>query len=177
MKTETSFSHACGESNYHLVFCPKYRHAIFNDADLKKACECSLIETADKYGVILRAMRVCGDHIHLFVALKPDQSVSWAMHKFKGRSAHELFEAFPWLKEWKVWKMRFWGGHLWSPGYFFRSVGSTTNEAVDFYIKISQDKSMREKYYSMVGSPHEDTYVTFIKKQMEDPQMSLADYT
>ena len=55
---------------------------------------------------------------------------------------------FPWLKQFEVGEKRFWGGHLWSRGYFFRSVGSTTDQAVEFYIKISQDKKKREKYYS-----------------------------
>ena len=55
---------------------------------------------------------------------------------------------FPWLKQFEVGEKRFWGGHLWSRGYFFRSVGSTTDQAVEFYIKISQDKKQREKYYS-----------------------------
>jgi len=176
MTTEISFSHACGESNFHLVFSPKYRHEIFEDAELKKACERSLVGTATAYDMTIRAMKVCEDHIHLFIALRPDQSVSWAVHKFKGRAAHELFTTYPWLKVGRVGDKRFWGGHLWSEGYFFRSVGSTTNEAVDFYIKVSQDKKMRDKYYSMVGGCQEDPYVTFLKKQLEGPQTTLYDF-
>ncbi len=37
------------------------------------------------------------------------------------------------------------GRTFWLRGYFFRSVGSTTDEAVEFYIKITQDKQLREK--------------------------------
>jgi REP element-mobilizing transposase RayT len=31
-----------------------------------------------------------------------------------------------------------WGGHLWSRGKFFRSVGAVTTEKVEYYIKESQ---------------------------------------
>ena len=180
---ETSYSHAYGESNYHIVFSPKYRHAIFDENDfknhgseLKRFCEESFVRTAGEYTIRIRAMKVMPDHNHLFVSLKPDQSVSWSVHKFKGRSARELFKEFPWLKEFKPGEKRFWGGHLWSEGYFFRSVGSTTDEAVDFYIKVSQDKELRDKYYTKVGGCQEDPYVTFIKEQMRAPQMTLADF-
>jgi putative transposase len=80
------------------------------------------------------------DHIHLFVLVSPRFSVSEVVQYFKGYSAYRIFSEFPWLKEYKPGEERFWGGHLWSRGYFFRSVGSTTDEAVEFYIKVTQDR-------------------------------------
>ncbi len=110
------------------------------------------------------------DHIHLFVSIPPKFSVSETVHQFKGYSARKIFLEFPWLKQYGVGEKRFWGGHLWSLGYFFRSVGSTTDEAVEFYIRITQDKQLREKYYMIVGSTDnkattEDPYIEFMKNK------------
>ena len=180
---EISFSHACGESNYHIVFSPKYWHEIFDENDLKnrgpeikRFCAQSFIRTAEKYGMKIRTMRLMPDHVHMFVGLRPDQSVAWAVQMFKGRASFELFRAQEWLRDWDVGNKRFWGGHFWSNGYFFRSVGCTINEAVDFYIRVSQDRELRGKYYTIAGGYQEDPYVTHLKEQMRKSQMKLADF-
>ncbi|CAG0999641.1 hypothetical protein METP3_03209 [Methanosarcinales archaeon] len=38
MKTE-SYSHCHGESSFHIVFGPKYRHDIFGKDEIKTFCE------------------------------------------------------------------------------------------------------------------------------------------
>ena len=83
---------------------------------------------------------------------------------------------FPWLKQFEVGEKRFWGGHLWSRGYFFRSVGSTTDQAVEFYIKISQDKKQREKYYSTGNiknnrATSEDPYIEFLQNKLNQAEL------
>jgi hypothetical protein len=64
---------------------------------------------------------------------------------------------------------------LWSRGYFFRSVGSTTDQAVEFYIKISQDKKQREKYYSTGNNKKnkattEDPYIEFLQSKLKQSE-------
>ena len=71
------------------------------------------------------------DHIHLFVDLRPDMSVSFAFQILKGYSSRMIFKYHPWLRR------HFRTGHLWSPGKFFRSVGSVTDEAIKNYIAQS----------------------------------------
>jgi putative transposase len=169
MKTE-SFSHCHGESSFHIVFSPKYRHDIFEKEQIKAFCEKTFNEIALKESFVIRALKMVGDHVHLFVSIPPKYSVSDTVQRFKGYSAYRLFQEFPWLKQYKYGEKRFWGGHFWSRGYFFRSVGSTTDEAVEFYIKITQDKQLREKYYTTVGSMDkkttaEDPYVEFLRNQ------------
>ncbi len=169
MKTE-SFSHCHGESSFHIVFSPKYRHDIFGKDEIKTCCEKIFKEVTSKEGFDIRALKVMADHIHLFVSIPPKFSVSETVHQFKGYSARKIFLEFPWLKQYEVGEKRFWGGHLWSRGYFFRSVGSTTDEAVEFYIKITQDKQLREKYYMIVGSTDnkattEDPYIEFMRNR------------
>jgi len=77
----------------------------------------------------------------LFVSIPPKFSVSDTVQYFKGYSARKIFLEFPWLKQFELGEKRFWGGHLWSRGYFFRSVGSTTDKAVEFYVKSVKTKN------------------------------------
>ena len=82
-------------------------------------------------------MEVMTDHIHLFVEIPPTMSVSFAFNVLKGKTAKMFFKRFP------EWRRYFIKGHkkahLWSPGKFFRNVGSVTAEAVQNYIKHSNN--------------------------------------
>ena len=81
-----------------------------------------------------------------------------------------MFRAFPWLKKYKPGEPRFWGGHFWSRGYFYRSVGSTTDNAVEFYIRLSQKSELRDKYYNTAGNQmeltNEDPYIRYLQRKM-----------
>ncbi len=127
-----SFSHAFGESNYHIVLVPKYRRDIFKNIDAARGCKLIFREIAEKYRYKILALEVMEDHIHLFLEIHPTHSLSRTFQLFKGISARILFLRFPSLKK------KLWGGHLWSKGKFFRSVGEVTSERIEFYIKESQ---------------------------------------
>ena len=127
-----SFSHGFGESNYHIVLVPKYRRWIFKDVHVARGCKLVFQEIADEYGYKILALEVTPNHVHLFLAMHPTHSLSRTFQLFKGISARKLFWRFPSLKK------QLWGGHLWSRGKFFRSVGEVTNERIEFYIKESQ---------------------------------------
>lgn len=100
MKTE-SFDHSHGESSFHIVFCPKYRHAVFEDHDIKTFCEEIFKEVAERHGLDIRALMVIRDHVHLFVLMPPKFSVSSTVQYFKEYSAYKIFKESPWLKEYK----------------------------------------------------------------------------
>ena len=127
-----SFSHAYGESNYHIVLVPKYRRDIFKNIHAARGCKLIFHEIAEKYGYGILALEVMEDHVHLFLEMHPTHSLSRTFQLFKGISARKLFQRFPSLKK------KLWGGHLWSRGKFFRSVGQVTSERVEYYIKESQ---------------------------------------
>jgi putative transposase len=55
------------------------------------------------------------------------------MQYLKGRSSKMLQEEFSDLRK------RYWGQHLWSTGYFCRTVGAVTDEMVQEYIEKQQD--------------------------------------
>jgi putative transposase len=127
-----SFSHAYGESNYHIVLVPKYRRKIFKDIHVARGCRLVLFEIASRYGYNILALEIMEDHVHLFLEMHPIHSLSRTFQLFKGISARKLFWRFPSLKK------QLWGGHLWTKGKFFRSVGEVTSDKIEFYIKESQ---------------------------------------
>lgn len=124
-------SHGYGQCAYHIVLVPRYRHKIFMDTKLQKRCEDLLKEIASNHGLRIFELQVASDHVHIFLALKPIQSVSEAICLLKCNSARMLFAEFPELKK------QFWSGHLWSDGKFYRSIGQVTAETIQHYIARS----------------------------------------
>jgi len=125
-------SHGYGQCAYHIVLVPRYRHKIFMEASLQKRCEELLREIASNHGFRVFELQVASDHVHIFLGLKPTQSVSEAICLLKCNSARVLFEEFPELSK------RFWSRHLWSDGKFYRSIGQVTAETIQHYIARSE---------------------------------------
>lgn len=124
--------HSVGQNAFHLVWCPKYRWHVLKPNPINKMCEALIRGTCYYEGYVVHELEVMHDHIHLFVELPPHVSVSEAFHKIKGRTSRILRSKFIWLR--KMYKR----GHMWSPGKFYRSVGSVTKETIENYIKYSQ---------------------------------------
>jgi len=163
--------HSVGEASFHIVFNPKYRHGIFAYIILLKFCKHVFEGIAFKYNINIRALEIMANHIHLFVSIPSTLSISQIVKYFKGISSRKMFLAFPWLKFCEPGRERFWGGHFWSRGYFFRSVGSTTDKAVEFYIKVTQNHHLKEKYYTSVGKSKnhgliDDPYIEYLQGKL-----------
>ena len=125
-----AYSSSFGRNLQHLCFVPKYRHKIFVHKDVQERCAQSFADTAQRYGMRIHELAFNIDHVHMVVEIGPRLSVADAARLFKGASAHALFGALPWLRQ-----KYFWGGHLWSPAYFFDSVGMNTYENVQQYVR------------------------------------------
>ncbi|MFO8110151.1 MAG: IS200/IS605 family transposase [Thermoplasmata archaeon] len=153
---------------------------------LRFFCQSMFERIAETYGFEIKALEIMDDHIHLFVGIGPNYSVSDTVRNFKSISAREMFGAFEWLKEYKPGEPRFWGGNFWSRGYFYRSVGSTTSEAVEFCINVSQKEELRDKYYARAKdgkrSCGEDPYLEYKMgnldlQRISNTQATLRDFT
>lgn len=114
--------------NYHMVWCPKYRHDVLTgDVDffLKE-----LISTICKgYGYDLLELEVMPDHIHLFVSTPPYIAPTEIVKTIKSISATSVFRKFKKLKG-----RKFWGSGLWSKGYYVGTAGTVTVETIRRYI-------------------------------------------
>ena len=125
-----SYSSSFGKTRHHISFIPKYRHKIFGYERIKVICEHSFFETAEKYELIIRELGFDIDHLHLIIDIPPRYSVSQVVKLLKGRSSRKLFKTFPWLR-----RKFFWGGKLWSPAYYFDSVGDVQSEVIERYVR------------------------------------------
>lgn len=70
-------------------------------------------------------------------------SVSKLVQQLKGKTSRKLQIEYPELKR------RYWGQHLWSTGYFCRSVGSVTKEIIKNYIENQVDEY--DENFKIVG--------------------------
>ena len=166
------FSHSFGESNFHIVFAPKYRHDVLRGR-IAHVCDYAFEEAGKKWWFRIVTKRINPDHVHQFISLRSNQSPAYAVHKLKGCSANKIFKTFPWLKvKDPVDRKRFWGGQFWSDGYFFRSIGSTTDKAIQFYIDVANDPVLRKKYYAYGKGTKKpvcanDPYIEFLEGRLQ----------
>ncbi len=105
------------------------------DEQVKRKCLESFAETCFQLGVKMEACEFGPDHVHLFVSHCKNYCVPQMVQRFKGASSHRIRHEL-----WDRVKGKLWGDSFWSDGYFYRSVGSTTAEAVQYYIEHSQRK-------------------------------------
>ena len=103
-------SHCTYVCQYHLVWTPKYRGKILSDKYskdqlkriIKLICRCTI-----------HAWHIGDEHIHLYLTIPPEYSVSYAVAVIKGKSS-------AWIKKQTK---KFPKGTLWNRGYFISSVG------------------------------------------------------
>jgi len=131
--------HAIGQSAYHFVWRPKYNVSVFRAEFPRRVVDEAIREVAKKHKINVIELKVMPDHVHCFVEIPTTISVSMALQILKGGSARIFF------KRCTVWGFFFSRDgtkkpHLWSPGKFFRSVGSVKAEVIEEYIKYSQEE-------------------------------------
>ena len=127
-----SLAHTKWNCTYHVVFIPKYRRKVMyaqvrNDVRevIKKLCKMRDVKLVDG--------AVCADHVHLYIAVPPKQSISEFMGYLKGKSALMLFDMHPEFKQ--KGKDR----HFWARGYYCETVGNVNEETIRNYIKEQED--------------------------------------
>ena len=87
---------------------------------------------------------VSQDHIHLFVSVPPQLSISKLVQYLKGKSSYKL------MQENKQISKLFWGRHLWARGYFVSTSGNITDEVIMEYIK-NQDLEKEDEDFTISG--------------------------
>ena len=136
MKFEVrAYSHAVGEFNYHIQLTPAYRQEIFENAKVMKLTIAYVRAKIEQLKVEIVEMRAGPEHLHIFVANCKNVAPCKLIQQLKGFSSYMMRK-----NHWSLFRSYLWGDKFWSAGYFCRSIGSTTTEAVEYYIKHSQDK-------------------------------------
>ena len=131
-----------GESCLHLQLTPAYRRDIFVSEQVTELTKIYFLEKAKKLGVFVSAMEVGPDHFHAFITNWKKYSVEKIVNHFKGFTSYMMRKLHTHL-----FRDKLWGNKFWSEGYFYRTVGVVTREAVQFYIQHSQKKHWKAVDY------------------------------
>lgn len=126
-------SHVQYDIEYHIVWTTKYRYRVLENKIAKRA-RTLIRQACNSMGVTIIKGSIGKEHIHLLVSAPPSLSVSKMVQQLKGKTSRTL------QMEFKSLKKRYWGQHLWSTGYFCRSVGTVTEEIIKEYIENQQDE-------------------------------------
>ena len=122
-------AHARFDLWYHLAWSTKYRKHIWVDEAKRESVKRLFRKIAGKYDMDIGVIELLSDHIHLTLTAPPRIAPGRAAQILKSVSTKAIFAWYPELRR------TYWGGELWSAGYFVRSVGpGLTKEQVDKYI-------------------------------------------
>ena len=130
-------SHTIFDLKFHIVWTTKYRKPILNAKRGMRTCEL-IREICRTNNVTIVKGHISKDHVHLFVSVPPQLSISKLTQLLKGKSSRKL------LEEDKLLSKMYWGSHLWARGYFAVSSGTITDEAIMEYIK-NQDEDLEKR--------------------------------
>lgn len=133
---ENKYTHArtcVYNTNYHIVWCVKYRRKVLS-ADISNKLIELLKAVGNEKGFSVVECKVGeNDHVHCFVSAPPKISVTQIVKYLKGISGNQLFREYPQLRK-SLWK-----GQLWNGSYFCETIGSTSEENILRYIERQKD--------------------------------------
>ena len=153
MKDYKSSSHAVWDCKCHLVWITKYRYRVLVGDFGLRARE-PLWEFARSLEMTIYAGAINRDHVHLFVSIPLQVSVSRAVQFLKGKGSHRLLSEFAALRR------RYWWQHLWARGYWVASSGNVTDEVWQKYIEnqVPEEPDENFKIVWLCGRPRADSY-------------------
>ena len=126
-------SHTVYSIEYHIEWTTKYRYKVLKGTISERLREV-IRQGCEAHGITIVRGRIGKDHVHLLVSCPPTMSPSKIVQLLKGRSSKIMQEKFEELRK------RYWGQHLWSRGYFCRTVGTVTEETIKEYIENQEDE-------------------------------------
>ena len=156
------FNHAVGQNSYHFVWCPRFRHKIFKHESLKFACKNILQAICYKYDFEIYELDIGIDHIHIFVDITPNISISKAFQLLKGISSRQLRKCFPDLLN-----SHYWEGGMWSRGKFFRSVGNVSADVIRNYINQQNNPKCKFDFQAYIRNARLKQHSLKAQKSLE----------
>lgn len=120
-------AHTVFEIHLHLVWTTKYRKPILRGEVGVRVREL-IRQVCRQEDVEILQGHVSKDHVHVFVSIPPQVTISRLVQRLKGGSSHKLLSEFSHLRK------LFWGRHVWARGYFCCSSGNVTDEVIKAYI-------------------------------------------
>ena len=134
MKLYRKGSHTVWDLKYHIVWTTKYRKPVL-EGRLGLRVRDMIREICATHSVQIIRGHISKDHVHLFVSMPPQISVSKMAQYMKGKTSRKILLENPSLNK------KFWGQHFWSRGYFATTSGAITDEMVMDYIQNQDEDS------------------------------------
>lgn len=125
-------SHTQYDIEYHIVWTTKYRYRVIEGKVAERLREL-LRQGCEAKGITIIKGEIGKEHVHMLISCSPNIAPAEIIKLLKGRSSRLLQEEFKELKK------RYWGQHLWAPGYFCRTLGTVTEEIIEEYINNQKD--------------------------------------
>ena len=125
MSKYNASSHSTYNVAYHVVFSPKYRYNLQRDSAAERL-KTPLLQAASHLGIIIQAMEVMPDHVHLFIIARPTISIPQILQYLKGYSSYFMRKEFTYLRRYPS---------LWTRSYFVETVGHISEKTVVNYIQ------------------------------------------
>ena len=125
MSKYNASSHSTYNVAYHVVFSPKYRYNLLRDSAAERL-KTLLLQAASHLGIIIHAMEVMPDHVHLFIIARPTISIPQIVQYLKGYSSYFMRKEFTYLRRYPS---------LWTRSYFVETVGHISEKTVVHYIE------------------------------------------
>ena len=110
--------------NYHFVFCPRYRRKVLV-GEVEKRFREILQDVCAENEIIVVALEVMPEHVHLFLNTLPSISPSDIMAKVKGVTSRKLRQEFKHLRHLPS---------LWTRSFFCSTAGNVSSETITRYI-------------------------------------------
>lgn len=133
MKNYRYGSHNIFDIRLHIVWVTKYRYPVLTSKIGFRIREL-IRQICEAHEINILSGVVSNDHVHVFLSVPPQISVSKLVMRLKGRTSHKIQQEFPELRK------RYWGQHFWARGYFCISSGNVTNEMIQEYLKNHDQK-------------------------------------
>ena len=126
-------AHVQYDIEYHIVWTTKYRYKVLENKIAERARQI-IRQGCNSMNVTIIKGSIGKEHVHLLVSVPPSLSVSKLVQQLKGKTSRTL------QMEFKNLRKRYWGQHLWSTGYFCRSIGTVTRDIIKEYIENQEDE-------------------------------------
>jgi putative transposase len=131
-------AHRVFEIHLHVVFTTKNRKPALS-GEVGTRVRDLIRDICGQHEVKILKGQVAKDHVHLFLSIPPQVTISRLLQWLQGKTGHHLLAEFAHLKK------QFWGRHLWARGYFCCSSGNVTDEIIAEYI-ANQNENQDEDF-------------------------------
>ena len=133
-----TLSHTKWECKYHIVFAPKYRRQIVY-GNIREDVGRILGILCKRKGVEIIEAECCIDHIHMFVRIPPNLSISSFMGYLKGKSSLMIFDRHANLK------YKYGNRKFWCRGYYVDTVGKYEGAIREYIQNQLEDDIMNDQ--------------------------------